>query len=224
MALQAVVIDHDPTLREDLRRHLETQGIEVVADCADADAGVAAAMRHRPELCLLSADLPEGSIRTTRRLCQAVPDTTVVLLADGLTTQDLLAALRVGANGYLERDLPPEQLARALHGALNGEPAISRGAVTHLLDHVRRPDLRRLTLPGRGEIEFTQREWQILALLRDGRTTTEIADQLYIATVTVRTHIASILRRLDVPDRASAIDLLDRHATSVGGGTDHAPR
>jgi DNA-binding NarL/FixJ family response regulator len=110
--------------------------------------------------------------------------------------------------GYLLKDIDPEQLPRALSAVLNGEAAIPRWIVSRLVDELRRKPGRRLRVGG-SRVTLTARESEILNLLLEGLTTAEIAERLFVAQVTVRSHIAALLRKLDVPDRASARRLFE---------------
>jgi DNA-binding NarL/FixJ family response regulator len=121
---------------------------------------------------------------------------------------DLFQALAAGARGYLLKDTDPDRLAHALEGVVNGEAALPRALVMRLVDEFRlrdEADSRR-----RGPLaQLTPREWEILELLRSGLTTNQVAAQLFVTPVTVRSHVSAILRKLRVPDRAAAISLFE---------------
>jgi len=189
---------------------LQRNGFEVCAEAADANAALRAALRERPELCLVDANLP-GGIRAVGRISSRVPETEVVVLTDAAEENELLEALRAGASGYLQKNVDPQALARALHAALRGEAAFPRALLGPVIEEFRaRHDRRRLRLPGRPAIELTRREVEVLDLLRRGLATAEIADRLDISPVTVRRHVGLLLRKLGVPDRAAALKLLER--------------
>jgi DNA-binding NarL/FixJ family response regulator len=201
---------HLPT-RTGIRLVLERNGFEVCAEAADATQAVRAALRERPPLCLVDANLPGGGIRAAGRITARVPETELVLIADTPDENELLEAVHAGACGYLQKNLDPNAFARALRGALNGEPAFPRALLGPVLQEFRaRHDRRRLRLPGRPAIELSRRESEVLDLLRRGLATADIADRLDISPVTVRRHIGLLLRKLDVPDRAAALRLLGR--------------
>ena len=88
-----------------------------------------------------------------------------------------------------------------------------RSLVGHVVRELRRMDERRLPLPGRRAVKLTAREWEVLDLMRDGRTTAEIAERLALSTVTVRRHIGAIVRKLDATDRASALALVETNGS-----------
>jgi DNA-binding NarL/FixJ family response regulator len=201
--------DHPPT-RASVRAALERDDFEVCAEERDARGAVEAALRERPDVCLLDINMPGNGIAAAARICEALPETAVVMLTVSRNDDDLFDALRVGAAGYLLKDMDPERLPQALRDVIAGEAVLSRGLLARVMEEFReRGRRRRLTLPGRRSVELTPREWQILEFLREGLSTKEIAERLFVAPVTVRTHIAAILKKLQVPDRAAAIRLLE---------------
>ncbi len=191
--------------RQGIRLVLQRDGFEVCAEAADANAALRGALRERPALCIVDANLRGGGIRAAGRICSRVPNTEVVVLADKPDESELLEAVQAGASGYLQKNMNPEAFSRALRGALRGEPAFPR-ALLFRARHAR----RRLRLPGRPAIDLSRRESEVLDLLRRGLATAEIADRLDISPVTVRRHVGLLLGKLGVPDRAAALRLLER--------------
>jgi DNA-binding NarL/FixJ family response regulator len=206
-----VVVGHShlPT-RTGIRILLERNGFEICAEAADADAAVSAAVRERPELCLLDAGLPGGAMSAIARITSQVPATDVVVLAGEADENGVVEALRAGASGYLLADSEPEGLVRALRAVRRGEAAVPRRMLGPLVEHFRVGErARRVSLPGRGEVELTRRQSEVLGLLRDGFGTAEIAERLGLAPVTVRRHVALVLSKLGAADRAAALRMLD---------------
>jgi DNA-binding NarL/FixJ family response regulator len=119
----------------------------------------------------------------------------------------VVSAFTRGASGYLLKGISGDQLASSLRGAYAGEPPLSRVVVPYLVDEIRRGAMRRLTLPG-GAVTLTPREWEVGELLREGHSTTEIAERLGVSPVTVRRHVGLLLNKLGAKDRAAAIELL----------------
>jgi two-component system, NarL family, nitrate/nitrite response regulator NarL len=200
-----VLADPDESARRRTRRSLQRIGFRVVAEAATGAGAVAATLEHDPDLCVLEIDLPGGGARATSEVLVVRPRTVVVIYTDRLADEHLFDALRAGASGYLSKTDDVHSLAASLRGVLAGEAAISRRLMRRVLedysDH-----------PARGEVErdrLTQREWDVVELLRHGLTTSEIAERLFVAPVTVRTHIASIRRKLDAPDRPGVLERLD---------------
>jgi DNA-binding NarL/FixJ family response regulator len=209
-ATRVLVADgHLPT-RTGIRLLLERSGFEVCAEAEDADAAVAAALRERPELCLVGADLPGGGFRATARITAQVSVTDVVVLAGAADEDGVADALRAGASGYLPADSDPGGLVRALHAVRRGEAVVPRSLLGPLVEQFRVGERgRRLSVPGRAEVKLTRRQSEVLGLMREGLETVEIAGRLGLAAVTVRRHIGLVLEKLGASDRAEALQLVD---------------
>ena len=212
-----VADDHQAT-RTGVRRVLETHGFDVCAEAEDASGAVAAALRERPDVCLLDIRMPGNGISAAAEIAGAVPETAIVMLTVSRDDEDLFSALRVGAAGYLLKDIPAEHLAASLDAVLDGEASLPGTLVARLVEEFRERGRRRLlALPGRRGVELTGREWEVLQLLRRDRTTAEIAAELFVSETTVRTHVSAILRKLRVPDRRAARRLLEEASRNLDG-------
>jgi DNA-binding NarL/FixJ family response regulator len=209
--LRVLIADDHPPTRRDVREILEDDGRFIVcAEAADAAGAVGAAARERPDLCLLDVRMPGGGVAAVWEIAARLPATKIVMLTVSADDADLFAALRAGASGYLLKDTDASRLAHALQDVVEGRAALPRSLVTRLVDEFRdRGPRRRAPLIGPGDPQLTSREWQVLDLLRRQLTTAEIARRLTLSQATVRTHIASILRKLDVPDREAAMRLFE---------------
>ena len=207
-ALRVVIADDHPPTRETVREALEARGCVVVAAVGTGPAAVAAAEQHRPDACLLDVHMPGSGILAAADITQALPETAVVMLTASRDDEDLFAALRAGASGYLLKDQDPDGLASALRAVLAGEAALPPWLVLKVVDQFRAESRRRVgPRVTRGRSALTPREAEILDLMTRGLSTEDIAAHLFVAQVTVRTHISTILKKLRVPDRASAIRL-----------------
>ena len=209
--IRVLIADDHPPTRAGVRLALEQGDFIVCGEAADASEAVAAARRERPDVCLLDIHMPGDGIRAAEAIARELPETAVVMLTVSRADDDLFDALRAGASGYLLKDIDPARLPLALHGVLAGEAALPRRLVALLIEEFReRRRRRRIPLLGRRSVELTDRESEVLDLMRDGSSTEEIAARLFISPVTVRTHVSAILRKLQVPTRAAAVELLDR--------------
>lgn len=201
--------DHPPT-RAGVRATLEEHGFEICGEADSADSAVQLALEERPDVCLLDIRMPGNGIVAAARIGSELPGTAIVMLTVSRDDADLFDALKAGASGYLLKDIDPDQLALALNGVLAGEAALPRNLVARLVAEFRaQAKQRRTPLGGAGGATLTPREWEVLDLLREGRTTEEIAEQMLIAPVTVRTHVSSILKKLKVNSRAEALRLIE---------------
>jgi DNA-binding NarL/FixJ family response regulator len=202
-----VADDHPPT-RAGVRAALEPD-FEICAEAASAPEAVELALRERPDICVLDIHMPGGGVTAAAEITSELPGIAVVMLTISEHDDDLFAALGAGAVGYLLKGIDPARLPLALRGVLQGEAAVPRPLVARVIAELRHQAVRHGPVAGQRSSTLTNREWQVLDLLRDGLTTQEIASRLFIATVTVRTHVSSILRKLAVPDREAAVELVN---------------
>ena len=182
-------------------------------EAVDADSAVDAAIRDRPDVCLLELDASGQGVRAANEISSRVPGAAVILLTNRLDEDEFMAAVRAGANGYLTNSLDPARLPFVVQGALRGEPAVPRKFVSRLLDELRTRERRRsVVLEGRGRVALTSREWDVVDLLLRSASTAEIADELGVAPVTVRRHLGSVEQKLGVTTRAEVVKLLSEAA------------
>jgi DNA-binding NarL/FixJ family response regulator len=201
--------DHAPS-REDVRRALESdERFGVCASVADAAEAIQAAVRERPDVCLLDIRMPGSGVAAAWEIAARLPQTKIVMLTVSDDDADLFAALQAGADGYLLKSMNLQRLPDALDGVSSGEAAMPGTLVTRLLEHFRRrePRWRQAVAADGFSGRLTSREWEVLALLAQGLSTSGIAQRLILSDSVVRVHISAIVRKLGVPDRAAAVDL-----------------
>jgi DNA-binding NarL/FixJ family response regulator len=209
--VRVVVADANLATRTGIRLLLERNGFEICGEAADAEGAVSTAQRTRPRLCLVDARLPGGAIRAAGRIRSLVPGAEVVLLAASPDEDELVDALRAGVAGFVLKDVPPDGIIRALEAVGRGEVALPRTLIGHRADQFRaRERGRRLSVPGRDDVQLTRRQAEALGLLREGLGTAQIAARLDISPVTVRRHLAIVLAKLGAADRAAALRLLEQ--------------
>ena len=185
-------------------------------EAADAEAAVDAAVRDRPDVCLLGLDSGGQGLRVVTEIVARVPSARVILLTSKLDEEEFMAAVRAGASGYVTQNLDPKRLPYVVQGALRGESAVPRRFVSRLLDELRTRERRRsIVLAGRGRVAFTSREWEVAEMLLRSATTSEIASRLGVAPVTVRRHVGSVERKLGVSTRAEVIALLSAEGAAM---------
>jgi DNA-binding NarL/FixJ family response regulator len=204
-----VADDHEPT-RRDLERILHEDGrFEVCAAAADAPAAVEGARREQPDICLIDIRMPGNGIAAAWEITGCLPATRVVMLTVSHDDGDLFAALHAGARGFVPKDMPVDGVPYALSAVMAGEVAMPPAVVARLVEEFRdRAPRRRRLLQTTAGARLTSREWEVLELLRRDLTTAEIARRLFVSKETVRSHIASALHKLRVPDRRAAVRML----------------
>jgi DNA-binding NarL/FixJ family response regulator len=185
-------------------------------EAADAESAVDAAVRDRPDVCLLGLDPGGQTLRVVTEIVARVPSAAVILLTSKLDEEEFMAAVRAGASGYVTQNLDPKRLPHVVQGALRGESAVPRRFVSRLLDELRTRERRRsVVLAGRGRVALTSREWEVAEMLLRSATTSEIASRLGVAPVTVRRHVGSVERKLGVSTRAEVIALLSADSAAA---------
>jgi DNA-binding NarL/FixJ family response regulator len=205
---RVVIADDHPVARRGVRLALIQGGFDVVAEASSCDGAVSAVCRELPDLCLLDLSMPGGGLQAAAQLAELAPATSVVILTVSNRTEDVVAALRTGAVGYLTKDMSPNRLAAALRGVLGGEAAIPRALFGRVLRESR--DLRALALGSVsiGDVALTARESETLRLLNSGMTTVEVGEMLSLSPITVRRHVSRAVAKLGVADRQEAMQTL----------------
>ncbi|MEV4646522.1 response regulator transcription factor [Saccharopolyspora sp. NPDC049357] len=203
-AIRVVVADDQELIRSALGIVLGLhEDIEVVAEVDSGSAAVEACRRHRVDVVLMDIRMPGmDGIAATELISAEQPETRVLILTTFDLDENLFAALRAGAGGFLTKDTPGEEVAAAVREVHKGHSIVSPRATRTLLEVARRaaprgPDPRWDSLTGR--------ERDVLAALARGSSNAEIGAELHLAETTVKTHVAAILRKLDVRDRLHAV-------------------
>ena len=206
--IRVVMADDHAPMRAQIRQALESGGCEVLGEAADAAGATRLSLKHRPDVALLDIHMPGSGIRAAHDIGQALPETAIVMLTQSSDDEDLFDALRAGASGYLLKNTDPARLADMLRGVLTGEAAMSPRLVGRIMDEFRAPTKRRFqrTSPAAGRLSV--REWEVMELLADGLSTDEVATRLFLSPTTVRVHVSTVLKKLRVTDRQSALKIL----------------
>ena len=202
-----VADDHAPT-RAGIGGALADDGSEVVGETSNARAAVDLVRATEPDVALLDIHMPGSGIAAAAEITAGCPEVAVVMLTYSREDSDLFDALRAGARGYLLKDMAPERLGAALRGVLAGEAALPRDLVARVLDQFRTGGRRKVFARDRRPADLTSREWEVMSLLKDGLTTEQVAQRLFVSPGTVRVHVSSVLKKLRAPDREAALRLL----------------
>jgi len=189
---------------------LERDGITIVGQAKDGEEAVEMGLSERPDLILMDIVMPgTDGIAATARMTEAAPEVAVVALSVTDDEEMGMLALRLGAVGFLTKDIDAAALPRVLRAVYAGEAAIKRTLTRRLIR-----DLQ--TAPARGvgmrpvRSTLTAREWEVLDLLCAGASTPDIATQLELSSATLRSHLKSIYRKLEVHSRADAVSAAKR--------------
>ncbi|MEM9467526.1 MAG: response regulator transcription factor [Actinomycetota bacterium] len=202
MTIRLMLADDHRMLREGLSRSMTEHGFDVVGEARDGVEAVNMAYSLSPDVILMDVSMPEmDGVEACRQVRSSVPGTKVVMLTMHADQEVLANAIRAGACGYLVKDCSTEEIAGAVRMASSGETALSPQLAASMLDEVRKLDMA----PTREERVVTKREEEVLQLIADGCSTSEVADQMYISQKTVKNHLASIYQKLDARDRTQAV-------------------
>lgn len=196
--IRIVIADDHPIVRAGLLALFSLEAdIVVVAEASTPDDAVAAAVRDNPDVVLM--DLQFGAHSSTGadatrqiRALEAAPY--VLVLTNYDSDADILGAIEAGASGYLLKDAPPHELIAAVRAAAAGESALAPVIASRLLDRMRAP-----------RISLSAREIEVLELVADGRSNTEVAADLFVGETTVKSHLAHIFSKLGVSSRTAAV-------------------
>jgi DNA-binding NarL/FixJ family response regulator len=204
-ALRVLVADDHAPTRAGVRLALEEGGCEVCAEAATADAAIAAALEHRPDVCVVDLGMPGGGMRAVGEITAKLPNTPVVVLTVSSEADDLFDALTAGASSYLLKDMDPGRLPEAVRAAAAGEATLPGTLTARLIEEFRhRGGARSLHAADGRSVELSRREWQVLELVADDVSTGDIARRLFLSPITVRRHVSNILRKLGVDTREQA--------------------
>jgi two-component system, NarL family, response regulator LiaR len=203
--VRVVIVDDDPFARRMLRDVLQEAGIVVIAEASGGREAVELSLYYRPDVVVMDLVMPGmDGLAATRQIIDQAPDVRVVVLTSSEDEHVGLMTLRAGASGFLPKRVGIEALPRALRGAKQGEAVVSRALTMRLIE-----GLRRVSEDGAGmrpiRSPLTPREWEVLDLLCQERSTDDIAEALVLSVETVRSHIKSVLRKLSVRSRQEAI-------------------
>jgi DNA-binding NarL/FixJ family response regulator len=219
--MRVLLADDHSLLLEGLQNLLESKGIEVVGTASDGLKAVEAARALKPDVILMDVRMPNcDGIRATRLIKAEMPETKVVVLTTSTEEEDLFEAVKGGANGYLLKSMSGESLVEALRDVQDDIPPFAPGLAARLLS-----EFARVTEPRGGEAvhgvgqqpastiplePLTQRQSEVLALVAQGLPYKEVGARVSLATSTVKYHMAEIMQKLHVQNRAQLLAVAAR--------------
>jgi DNA-binding NarL/FixJ family response regulator len=225
MSIRVVVADDQALVRTGFSMVLEHQAdIEVVAQVGTGAAAVAAVRKHRPHVALLDIRMPEmdGLEATSKILEDATSSVRVIMLTTFDLDEYVYRALRAGASGFLLKDIPPEELVTAVRTVAGGGALLSPSITRRLIGRF----ARRLHADRQLSVRLqrlTAREREVLLAISSGLNNAEIAKALCIGAATVKSHVSSVLSKLELRDRAQAVAFAYESGVAEAGEGDVDP-
>jgi DNA-binding NarL/FixJ family response regulator len=209
MTVRVLLCDDQALVRSGFRMILDQRpGIEVVGEAEDGLQAIALAERRHPDVILMDVRMPRlDGVEATRRLTAAGTAARIVILTTFDLDEYVYDAIRAGASGFLLKDAKPAQLVEAIEIVARGEALLAPAVTRRLLDRFAE------TLPGGAReppprlSSLTERELEVLRLLACGLSNAELAERLFLSETTVKSHVSSVLRKLDLRDRVQAVVL-----------------
>lgn len=214
-----LIVDDQTLVRRGFRLILEAEAdISAVGEAADGVEAVEAASRLKPDVVLMDIRMPIlDGIEATRQITEATQGTRVLILTTFDIDEYVYEALRAGASGFLLKDAPPEELVHAVRVVAAGDALLAPSVTRRVIeDYTKRPT--RITAPPAGLEALTEREMDVLRAMARGLSNAEIAQELFLAETTVKTHVGRVLMKLALRDRVQAV-VLAYEAGVVSPGT-----
>ena len=210
--IKLVIVDDHALFREGLASIIRLEpDIEVSGLAGSVQEAVETVRLLKPDVVLMDFTLPDGTgAEATRMVLDEYPDCKIIFLTMSDDDENLFAAIRSGAKGYLLKNMSPSKLVTTIRSVQSGESALSRSMTLRLMEelsHTKTPD----RLGNASLAKLTARELDVLRELTTGSTNREIADRLFISENTVKYHVHSILDKLNLPNRKAASKFANEH-------------
>ena len=192
-----LLVEDHAIVRAGVRALIESQDdLMIVGEAANLVDAIDAAKQTKPDVVLMDLNLGdgEGGVATTARLMELPEPPKVLVLTTYDTDADIIAAIDAGASGYFLKDAPPDDLFRAIRSVALGETVLAPAVAATLV--------RRTTSPGHS---LTEREVEVVSLLAQGLSNSDVADQLMVSVATIKAHLSHIYTKLGVETRAGAV-------------------
>ena len=201
-ALRVMVVDDHPMWRDAVERDLADAGFDVVAVAADGHQAVARFPAARPQVVVLDLQIPgPNGVEVTETVLRHDPSARVLILSASGEQEDVLAAVKAGATGYLVKSASREQLIDAVRRTAAGDPVFTPGLAGLVLGEYRRLSDTPADDPADGHPELTERETEVLRMVATGMSYKQIAERLVLSHRTVQNHVQNTLRKLQLHNR-----------------------
>ncbi|MEU5859674.1 MULTISPECIES: response regulator transcription factor [unclassified Nonomuraea] len=205
--ITVLLVDDHELVRKGFRLMLDAQpDLSVVGEAADGERAVELSRRLRPDVVLMDLHMPGlDGVRATELITSELPGVRVLALSTFDLDENVVAALRAGADGFLPKDVSPEELIEGVRVVHRGESAVAPRLLTRLIGTFVRASRPPAAPVPRVLEALTEREREILVLIARGRSNTEIAGELAVSPSTVKNHVTSLFAKIGVRDRAQAV-------------------
>ncbi|NUR71027.1 MAG: response regulator transcription factor [Hamadaea sp.] len=223
--IRLLVADDEPMIRSGVRAILASDpGIELVAEAGDGREAVELALRHRPDVALLDIRMPKlDGLAAAREIRRGLPETAVLMLTTFGEDEYISAALAAGASGFLLKSGDPRELPAGVRAAAEGAAFLSPRVARRVIAHLGGDQLTRVADARARVGRLSEREREVLALIGAGLSNQEISERLFLGAGTVKTHVSSILTRLDLRNRVQAAILAYEAGLSGAADTESPP-
>lgn len=201
--IRVLLVDDHKIVRQGVRAYLQTlTDIDIVGEAASGAAAVAATEQNRPDVVLMDLEMPGeiDGIAATREIRRLHPGVRVIVVTSHHQDEYIFPAIRAGAISYLLKDVEPDELADAIRKAMGGEALLHPRVAARVVEELQGP----LHEGANPFAELSSRELEVLRFIAEGKSNAQIAEVLVLGESTVKTHISSILRKLDLSDRTQA--------------------
>lgn len=206
--IRVVFVDDHEMVRIGVSAYLSAQpDIEVVGEAGDGAKGVELALELRPDIILMDLVMKEmDGIEATRRIIEKWPEAKIIIVTSFLDDEKVYPALEAGATSYMLKTSKASEIAEAVRHTYNGQSVLEPEVTGKMMRKMRQQNQQ---FP---HDELTSREMEILLLMAEGKSNQDIADELFIALKTVKTHVSNILSKLQVQDRTQAVIYAFKHS------------
>jgi two-component system, NarL family, response regulator LiaR len=206
--IKVVFVDDHEMVRIGVSSYLSAQpDIEVIGEADNGKTGVEMALELRPDIILMDLVMKEmDGIEATRQIIEKWPEAKIIIVTSFLDDEKVYPALEAGATSYMLKTSKASEIANAVRVTYSGQPVLEPEVTGKMMMKMRQKNNVEL------HEELTEREMEVLMLIAEGKTNQEIADELFIALKTVKTHVSNILSKLQVQDRTQAVIYAFRHS------------
>ena len=204
-----LIADDHKLIRQGIISFLEVQGeFEVKGEAANGEEAIQLARKLKPDVILMDLNMPKmGGIEAIRKIKKSFPEIKIIALTVFTQNEKVFPAIDAGVDGYLLKDIMPDELITAIHSVLNGKPVLHPDIVRKIMLGIttKNEQIRKAE-------SLTARENEVLNLLAEGKSNEDIAKALVISVLTVKTHVHNILNKLDMTKRVQAALFAASHA------------